>query len=120
VIVEPALVDRAVLDALLADVGGDAEFVAELVQTYLGDAPSNLRDIEAAIAAGDSAALVRPAHTLKSSSASVGAMRLSAIARSLEAAGREGRAVGLEAELATVLAAWPATVVAFREAGITE
>jgi HPt (histidine-containing phosphotransfer) domain-containing protein len=34
--------------------------------------------------------LVRPAHTLKSSSATVGAMRLSSVARELEMAGRTG------------------------------
>ena len=47
----------------------------ELVDAYLAEAPAHLDAIEAAVAAGDAAALVRPAHTLKSSSATLGAMR---------------------------------------------
>ena len=39
---------------------------------------------------GDAAAIVRPAHTLKSSSAALGALRLAQIAREIEMAGRAG------------------------------
>jgi HPt (histidine-containing phosphotransfer) domain-containing protein len=87
---EPAILDRGVLADVQASVNDDADFVADLVRTYLADAPSHLADIDTAIAADDAAALVRPAHTLKSSSATVGAMRLSARARRLEMAGRSG------------------------------
>ena len=71
-----------------------------------------------AATAGDSAAIVRPAHTLKSTSASIGAMRLSAICRDIEAAGREGR-VG-EAGEAVALAGttWTETLEALRSAGL--
>ncbi len=91
---DPRIVDSGVLDELAASVGGDTGFVAELIGTYLDDAPVHLADIAAAGQSGDAAALVRPAHTLKSSSATVGAMQLSGRARSLEMAGRSGEIGG--------------------------
>jgi HPt (histidine-containing phosphotransfer) domain-containing protein len=84
------LVDEAVLADLLTSTGDDPAFVRELVETYLAETPEQLEAITAAIDADDADALVRPAHTLKSSSATLGAMRLSALARELEIAGRSG------------------------------
>ena len=65
-------------------------FVRELVDAYVSDSAEQVAGIEAALAAGDADALVRPAHTLKSSSATLGAMELSATARTLEMAARAG------------------------------
>jgi HPt (histidine-containing phosphotransfer) domain-containing protein len=87
---EPAVLDKTVLAELQATTGDDLAFVRELVETYLADVPIQLEGIADAIGADDAAALVRPAHTLKSSSATVGAMRLAAVARELEMTGRSG------------------------------
>jgi HPt (histidine-containing phosphotransfer) domain-containing protein len=84
------LVDEDVLAELLASTGDDPAFVRELLETYLSETPEQLEAMTAAIDADDAAALVRPAHTLKSSSATLGAMRLSALGRELEVAGRAG------------------------------
>jgi HPt (histidine-containing phosphotransfer) domain-containing protein len=84
------IVDERVLAELMASTGDDIGFVRELVETYLADTPAQLAGMTAAVEADDADALVRPAHTLKSSSATVGAMRLSSIARELEMAGRSG------------------------------
>jgi len=86
---EPVL-DEAVLAELLATTGDDPAFLRELVETYLAEAPAQVEAIAVAVARADAAALVRPAHTLKSSSATMGALRLSAVARRLEMAGRSG------------------------------
>jgi histidine phosphotransfer protein HptB len=90
---EPDLpvIDEATLTELMTSTGDDHAFVGELVQTFLADAPAQLDAMTAAVEADDAPALVRPAHTLKSSSATVGAMRLSSVARDLEMAGRGGR-----------------------------
>jgi HPt (histidine-containing phosphotransfer) domain-containing protein len=64
--------------------------VDELVDTYLEDGATHIEALRAAVAADDAAAIVRPAHTLKSSSATVGALRLADLCRSLEADGRAG------------------------------
>lgn len=86
---EPIL-DETVLAELVASTGNDLAFVRDLVETYLAEAPAQVEGIAVAVAGADAAALVRPAHTLKSSSATMGAVRLSAIARRLEMAGRSG------------------------------
>ena len=83
-------VDQAAFDHLLEITGNDLEFVDELIDTYLADASLQLAAMQAAASSGDAAALVRPAHSLKSSSANVGAMALADICRALEAAARTG------------------------------
>jgi HPt (histidine-containing phosphotransfer) domain-containing protein len=87
---EDRVLDTGVLDELGESVGGDRGFVVELIETFLTDSAQEVDAVVSAVAAGDAAALVRPAHTLKSSSATVGAHRLAAAARALEVAGRSG------------------------------
>ncbi len=67
---------------------------SELVQVYLKDAPTHLARISTSIPAGDANSLREAAHSLKSSSANLGAIGLSELARTLEAIGREGRTEG--------------------------
>jgi HPt (histidine-containing phosphotransfer) domain-containing protein len=107
---QPPVLDEAVLAELSASVQGDQAFVVELINAYLADGPAQVDAIEAAVAAGDAAALVRPAHTLKSSSATVGAPRLAAASRELEMAGRSGSVESTSA--ATLRADWDAAVAA--------
>jgi HPt (histidine-containing phosphotransfer) domain-containing protein len=99
---EPELpvLDEPTLDELVMTTGDDPSFVRELVETYLSDTPALMEAIGSAVEADDAASLVRPAHTLKSSSATVGALRLSAVARELEMAGRTGT---LEPEVRAML-----------------
>ena len=87
---QPPVLDEGVLAELGASVQGDRSFVVELINAYVADGPAMVDAIEAAVAADDATALVRPAHTLKSSSATVGALRLAAASRELEMAGRSG------------------------------
>ncbi len=82
--------DHAAFDHLLEITGNDLEFVDELIDTYLADASLQLEAMQAAASSGDAAALVRPAHSLKSTSANVGAMALADICRALETAARTG------------------------------
>jgi len=112
------LVDMAVVADLRESVGDDDEFVRELVETYVAEGEGHLEALAAAAADGDAAAAVRPSHTLKSSSASVGAMRLSEICRAIEAATREGRTDGLSDDVATARETWAATIEAFRGEGL--
>ena len=66
----------------------------DLVRVYLGDAPQRIAAIEAAAASGNAAAQVAAAHTLKSSSANIGATALSELARGIEHAARSGVPTG--------------------------
>ena len=115
---QPAILDQQVLDALRESVAGDDAFLADLVATYLTEGAEHMAEIEEAAAAGDAATIVRPAHSLKSSSAALGAARLSSISRDIEIAGREGRPDGLAASVEQARAAWEATVAELRERGL--
>jgi HPt (histidine-containing phosphotransfer) domain-containing protein len=110
---ESRILDAGVLDTLRDSVGGDDSFVAELVETYLGDAATQLAAIESALATGDAEALVRPAHTLKSASFTVGAMRLGGLSRELEMRGRSGR-LDEGGDASVVRATWSETETALR------
>lgn len=83
-------VDPAALDRLLEMTGGDPEFLDELIQTFLEDAVVQLAGMRAAAGADSPEELVRPAHSLKANSASVGAERLAELCRGLEADARAG------------------------------
>ncbi len=78
-------IDLAVF-AELQDAAG-AEFVAELVGTFLEEAPVMLAEMRAAQPAGDADAFRRAAHSLKSNSHTFGATRLGEMARDIELGG---------------------------------
>ncbi len=84
----------AVLDpnviASLRELGGedDPGLLLELIGLFLEDAPQRLKDIETALATGELKLLERAAHTLKSSSASIGAMQLSGLCKRIEETAR--------------------------------
>ena len=80
----------------LQDTAG-AEFVAELVGTFLEEAPAMLAELRAARAARDADRFRRAAHSLKSNSHAFGAMTLGALARELELGGLDVDASRLEA-----------------------
>ena len=65
-----------------------AEF-SSLVNVFLEDAPRSLARLAASAATSDIDALVAPAHSLKSTSANLGAMELSAMAKHIEHSARQ-------------------------------
>lgn len=67
------------------DPGGRSGLVQRVLKTYTQSLQRLLEQLRAALAAGDSAAVRHAAHTLKSSSASVGALALSALCADVEA-----------------------------------
>jgi HPt (histidine-containing phosphotransfer) domain-containing protein len=66
------------------------DFLIELIGDYLGDAAERLPRLRNAVATGDARTVMHEAHTLKSSSANLGAPGLSALASRLEEIGRDG------------------------------
>jgi signal transduction histidine kinase/CheY-like chemotaxis protein/HPt (histidine-containing phosphotransfer) domain-containing protein len=84
---EPDL-DQAVLADLEAQ--ADAQFVSELVATFLDESRDIIVQISESLRAGDAVGLLRLAHSLKSSSASVGAVALAARAEEIERLARDG------------------------------
>jgi len=78
-------IDLAVYAELKATMG--PEFVVELVDTFLEEAPAMLAELRAARVEGDADRFRRAAHSLKSNSQTFGAMALGALARELELKG---------------------------------
>jgi signal transduction histidine kinase/DNA-binding response OmpR family regulator/HPt (histidine-containing phosphotransfer) domain-containing protein len=84
----PALVpvlDLEVVEELRAIMGMEYQ---GLIKLFFEDAPQHIQRLQAALAANDLAAMVAPAHTLKSSSANLGAQALSAVAKRIEQGAR--------------------------------
>ncbi len=82
--------DAAVMHKLRASLGKHAEAKMEVILTTFHESAQRLlAELETALAEGDGERLHRAAHTLKSTAAPVGAMRLSQIARTLEQHSRE-------------------------------
>ena len=103
---EPTI-DRATFTAL-GELAG-AEFVPELVDTFLEEAPSMLADLRDAFDRRDAGRFRRAAHSLKSNSHTFGALRLGAMAKTLELEGLDAAGPdaldALAAEYAAVAAA---------------
>lgn len=85
--------DPATLAALHEDLGADAGVTLDIVQTFLRSADDLVAEARAALVAKDARVVLRVAHTLRSSAATLGAARLSALARASEARLREGGAL---------------------------
>jgi len=90
------VIDPKVLQGL-RDLGGDDEpgLLAELIGIFLEDAPQRMKDITEGLAEGDLGRVERGAHTLKSSSANIGALGLSDLCRRIVELARSNRSEGL-------------------------
>ena len=95
-------INQATLDELI--IGTDADFVRDLIDTFLDDTPKMLGEMRQALTTHDAETFRRAAHSLKSNSASFGAMQLSAQAKELEMLGKTGNLAEVGDRL-TVLAA---------------
>jgi CheY-like chemotaxis protein/HPt (histidine-containing phosphotransfer) domain-containing protein len=82
-------VDGAALESL-REVGGD-DFVAEVIDAFLADAPMLLETARRALAESDGPELRRAAHTLKSNGATLGAAEFTELCRELEQQAKEDR-----------------------------
>jgi CheY-like chemotaxis protein len=96
-----AVLDPAPLEAIRAiERSGRAGMLRKVISLYLETSPTRLRELREALARGDGDALRRAAHSLKSSSANLGATQLADLSRELEGLARSGSVVGAEPLLA--------------------
>jgi signal transduction histidine kinase/DNA-binding response OmpR family regulator len=83
--------DNAAIDAVRQlDPDGSDRLLARLIALYRDDSSQLLADIDNGLKTGDAEAVARAAHTLKSSSANLGATNVAAIARQIESSARSG------------------------------
>jgi HPt (histidine-containing phosphotransfer) domain-containing protein len=73
---------------------GEDDFVAQLLDHFVGQMPSRLDTLDQAVRAGDAGQVERLAHSLRSSCASLGVMRMSHICKQTELRAAEGRLEG--------------------------
>lgn len=83
-------IDKTVLDVL-----GDITFIIQLIEAYLSTTPDVLSDLQRAVGMRDSKEVTRTAHSLKSSSAQMGALVLSDLCFKLEQLGNRESLTGL-------------------------
>jgi HPt (histidine-containing phosphotransfer) domain-containing protein len=83
-------IDQATFAKLLEMTGGDQAFVDELVDTYLVEGDRLVEELIVAATARATDDMVRPVHSLKSSSLNVGALELGELCRKLEEDARGG------------------------------
>jgi HPt (histidine-containing phosphotransfer) domain-containing protein len=90
----PTIDQEAIANLRDLNPGDGGEFLREIIAIYIEDTPKRIVDMKKCLASGDVTTFTRAAHTIKGSSANVGAQVLKAIAERLEALSRkEGLAV---------------------------
>jgi PAS domain S-box-containing protein len=77
----------------LRDLGGD-EFLTEVVDAFLADAPGLMADLRNSLQAQNAEELRRAAHTLKSNGATLGATAFADLCRTVEHQAKDGRLEG--------------------------
>ncbi|MEA3427639.1 MAG: response regulator [Thermodesulfobacteriota bacterium] len=75
-------------DALIERLNGDEEFLSELLSLFAQDTPLQLKELKQAIEDNDATRVTLHAHTIKGSSANIGAKALSNAALDIEMAGK--------------------------------
>ena len=83
------VIDQKTFDEL-KEMSGD-EFINELIDTFLEDAPKMIAEIKSALSANDAETFRRAAHSMKSNAATFGASQLAALAKELEMLGKENK-----------------------------
>jgi signal transduction histidine kinase/DNA-binding response OmpR family regulator/HPt (histidine-containing phosphotransfer) domain-containing protein len=83
-------IDAKILQNLREYDDEDEPFVNILIETYLNEAPQHLDGIRTGVQSEDAKLLKESAHTLKSSSAQLGAMKFSQLCKEMEYMGRMG------------------------------
>ncbi|MSR15313.1 MAG: Hpt domain-containing protein [Gammaproteobacteria bacterium] len=89
------LIDHATFTELQETVGAD--FVGELVETFLEEAPKMLAELRTALVAREAETFRRAAHSLKTNANTFGALALGNQARALEQGGLPNDATALDA-----------------------
>ena len=85
-------IDLPTFERLTHDLGAD--FVRDLVETYCLETPRLIARLPEALASQNAAAFRQTAHSIKSTSNTLGALQLGTLAKELETMGREGHLAG--------------------------
>ena len=82
---DPLVIDPQAIENLRAlNPGDNDEFLREIAAIFLEDTPLRIAELSQSLGAGDVGRFTRAAHSIKGSSANLGAMALRAVAEKLE------------------------------------
>ncbi len=113
----PIVLDSEAFQRLRQTLGKRADqMLPSLLESYFNDAPRLIEEARQALQQGDALALRRAAHTLKSSSATFGAIALSGIAREVETMAVRGELEAAESLLRQLPGAYESAHQALEEA----
>jgi len=80
----PVIDPQAIENLRALNPGDNDEFLREIAGIFLEDTPLRIAELDQALAAGDASKFTRAAHSIKGSSANLGAMALRLVAEKLE------------------------------------
>lgn len=100
----PPVLDPIAIAELRAMAGDEPILVSQIIDCYLQESPSLITAMREAISQQNGAALMRAAHSLKSSSQSLGAVRMAEVCLALEQMGRSSNIASQEQEIAMTMA----------------
>jgi histidine phosphotransfer protein HptB len=82
---DSSVIDPQAIENLRAlNPGDNDEFLREIAGIFLEDTPQRIAELDQSLAAGDAAKFTRAAHSIKGSSANLGALALRGAAEKLE------------------------------------
>jgi len=110
---DESVIDKAVYAEL--EVTAGAEFVAELVDTFIEEASGMLAELRSARTENHAGRFRRAAHSLKSNGNTFGALKLAAIARDLELKGLDADPARDMAALAALDAEYARAAAALKD-----
>lgn len=100
-----AQIDKPTFDQLKQELG--AEFMFEIVTAYCHDSKQLIAAVHQALAEQDAPTFTRHAHSLKSTSLTLGALKFGDFARQLEQLGKQGNLIETAPTLQSLTTAHP-------------
>ena len=88
--IDAAVLDPAALENLLSMLGGEFDFLVELIDSFLEDAPQLLSELGRFVDSEDAAGVRHVAHSLKSNGADFGAAAFTRLCKELELSAKSG------------------------------
>lgn len=115
------IIDQRILDRIRSlQQPGQTDLICQIIRMYLDSSPHSIEQIKYAIREKDGETLRISAHTLKSSSANIGATRLAELFKMFEDFGRENRINSAEKQLAGLESAYQKVIENLHTILVTE
>jgi histidine phosphotransfer protein HptB len=107
------IIDMTTFEELKENMGVD--FVDEILQAYFEETPKLINALQQALGVKDYEGFTRAAHSIKSTSNSVGALLYGTLARELEMAGKERNLENVSAKVETLVSGYAEVQQALEE-----